>query len=200
MTGWRHSSSQPRWTTCSGWTTASTASFRTWRRSESTPPFDLTSPANLPRRRRKSVFQQNQELEDLQARIRAAEARLKAAGSAEVSPSSSTANSPQRNAAKAIFATMAAPPIPEEPEAEGAEPRSPDSTPSGEYIVVERPKPVRPIPRTRLRKPGVVEESSEEEDDDEDSEEEAEEEAEEDVEEEDSTEGTDSGSEESDES
>ena len=80
----------------------------------------------------------------------------------------------------------------------------PRVTTTTDFVVVDRPRPGRPIPRTRIRKVEIVEESSDE-DEEEDEEEEKDEsssseESEDEDEEEDSSEETDSGSEGSDES
>jgi len=101
--------------------------------------------------RRKSVFAQNRQLEELQARIKAAEERLKQAGSESGTPTASASHSPERSsdAAKSIFATMETTRIPEQvPEEEEQdheqsaveEARTPISTTSNEYVVVERPR------------------------------------------------------------
>ena len=97
--------------------------------------------------RRKSVYAQNRELEALEARIKAAEERLRQAGSESGTSTASKSHSPERasETAKSIFATMETTRIPEEvPEeqeqAAGEEAKTPISRTSNEYVVVERPR------------------------------------------------------------
>lgn len=97
--------------------------------------------------RRKSVYAQNRQLEELEARIKAAEERLKQAGSESATPTASKNHSPERasETTKSIFSTMETNRIPEEvPEEEEPAPReearTPISTTSNEYVVVERPR------------------------------------------------------------
>jgi len=130
--------------------------------------------------KRQSIFIQQRELEELQARIAAAEARipLKDGESAESSAISTASKRRATNAARlpSVFAiaettqedTEPAPAVAKTP-AKGTD--TPVSTASNEYVVVRRP---RPAPRKHPRVDSHIEVTSEEntEEDEEGSEEE----------------------------
>jgi hypothetical protein len=142
--------------------------------------------------RRKSVYTQNRQLEELEARIRAAEERLKQSGISgpepAAGPSTLQSHSPERasDTAKSIFTTMETNRIPEEEEEPSAleEAKTPASTTDNEFVVVDRP-------RVKGRPQEVEKEDDDEDEDDEDDEDEDEEDEDDSDEEEDEDEDED---------
>ena len=92
--------------------------------------------------RRKSVYAQNRELEALEARIKAAEERLKQAGSESSTLTTTKNQSPERasETAKAIFTTMETSQILEEVSDVHEQPAGGETRMSNEYVIVERPR------------------------------------------------------------
>jgi len=92
--------------------------------------------------RRRSVYAQNRELEALEARIKAAEERLRQAGSDSNTPAATKNHSDERTSetAKSIFATMETTRIPEEVPEEHEQSAGGEGRTSNEYVVVERPR------------------------------------------------------------